>query len=98
MLLTLQNSLWAQAETEAQFQLKSTPKSAPIPNCTRITSQLRVLRTKPKARRAGILSSMESMGKGLDTWTDVLGRSGSFLYSIVNYGGGGEFSKGYPVE
>ena len=87
MLLTLQNSLWAQAE--AQFQLKSTPKSAPILNSTRITSQLRLLRTKPKARRAGILSSMESMGKGLDTWTDVLLEGQEASYAILLIMGGG---------
>ena len=70
MLLTLQNSLWAQAE--AQFQLKSTPKSTPTLICTRFTSQPCLLRIKPKARRAGILSSRDGMGKCLDTWTDVL--------------------------
>lgn len=70
MLLILQNSLWAQAEAETQFQLKSAPKSTPIPNCTRIRSQFCLLGVKHKARRAGILSSMDSMGKGLDTWTD----------------------------
>lgn len=64
-------------QVEAQFQ----PKNTPSTHCLRIPSALHLLRNKPKARRVGLLSS--SMGKGLETRTDVLLEGQETSYTIL---------------
>lgn len=66
-------------QVEAQFQPKNTPSTHC--HCLRIPSVLHLLRNKPKERRVGFLSS--SMGKGLETRTDVLLEGQEASYTIL---------------